>query len=80
MCGRSGAGKARILTYLLLGPDTLDFKKLIISRKSLHQPEYKIMKATFSRGWSESQVNELFELQDDIDDVHKVIETYKGKC
>ena len=38
------------------------------------------MKAAFSRGWSKNQVNKLFELQDDIDDVEEVIETYKGKC
>ena len=31
-------------------------------------------------GQKENQVNKLFELQDDIDDVEEVIETYKGKC
>ena len=80
VCGKSGVGKTCLVTYLLLEPDALDYNNLIICGKSLHQPEYKIMKATFSRGWSKSQVNKLFELQDHINDVDEVIETYKGKC
>ena len=80
VCGKSGVGKTCLVTYLLLEPDTLDYNNLIICGKSLHQPEYKIMKATFSRGWSKSQVNKLFELQEHIDDVDQTIETYKGKC
>ena len=80
VCRKSGVGKTCLVTYLLLEPDTLDYNNLIICGKSLHQPEYKIMKAAFSRGWSKNQVNKLFELQDDIDDIDKVIETYKGKC
>ena len=31
-------------------------------------------------GGQKSQVNKLFELQNNIDDVYKVIETYQGKC
>ena len=62
VCGKSGVGKTCLVTYLLLKPDTLDYNKLIICGKSLHQPEYKIMKATFSRGWPKNQVNKLFEL------------------
>ena len=52
VCGKSGVGKTCLVTYLLLKPDTLDYNKLIICGKSLHQPEYKIMKAAFSHGWS----------------------------
>ena len=68
------------MTYLLLEPSMLDYENLIVCGKSLHQTEYKVMNATFSRGWAKSQVNKLFELQDDIDDVDEMIETYKGKC
>ena len=80
VCGKSGVGKTCLVTYLLLEPDTLDYNNLIVCGKSLHQPEYKIMKAAFSRGWSKNQVNKLFEFQDEIDEVDKVIENYKGKC
>ena len=59
VCGKSGVGKTCLVTYLLLEPDALDYNNLIICGKSLHQPEYKIMKVTFSRGWSKSQVNKL---------------------
>ena len=72
VCGKSGVGKTCLVTYLLLEPNTLDFNNLIICGKSLHQPEYKIMKAAFSRGWSKNQVNKLFEFQDEIDEVDKV--------
>ena len=80
VCGKSGVGKTCLVTYLLLEPDMLDYDRLYICGKSLHQPEYKIMKSAFSQEWSKSQVNKLFELQDEIEDVNEVIETYQGKC
>ena len=78
--GKSGVGKTCLVTYLLLEPGMLDYDHLTICGKSLHQPEYKIMKSAFSRGWSKNQVNKLFELQNEIEDVDEIIETYQGTC
>ena len=82
--GKSGFGKTTLLTYLLLEPDMLDYDTLTICGRSLHQPEYKIMNAAFSQGWSKGQVNKLFEQQDRVLDEYgdpdNLIEQYEGKC
>ena len=78
--GKSGVGKTCLVTYLLLSPDMLDYDHLTICGRSLHQPEYRIMKSAFSRGWSKNQVNALFGIQDDLENVEKFIEDYKGTC
>ena len=78
--GKSGVGKTCLVTYLLLNPDMLDYDTLTICGQSLHQPEYRIMKSAFSKGWSKNQVNALFGLQDKLQDVEKFIEDYNGTC
>lgn len=78
--GKSGVGKTCLVTYLLLNPGMLDYDTLTICGQSLHQPEYRIMKSAFSKGWSKNQVNALFGLQDELEDVEKFIEEYDGTC
>ena len=41
--GKSGSGKTTLLTYLLLEPDVMDYEKLMVCGKSLHQPGYRVM-------------------------------------
>ena len=67
--GRSGMGKTVLLTYLLLEPDILDYNNLIVYGRSLHQPEYKIMKAAFDKGLSKGQIKVLFQSQNEIREV-----------
>ena len=64
--GKSGFGKTVLLTFLLLEPGALDYNNLIICGQSLHQPEYKVMRAAFKKGLSKSQIKVLFECQDDV--------------
>ena len=79
--GKSGFGKTCLVTYLLLESDMLDYDHLMVCGKSLNQPEYRIMRAAFSRGWSKSQVNKLFEHQDQLEeDPEEYIEAYDGQC
>ena len=45
----------------------LDYDTLTVCGKSLHQPEYRIMKRAFEKGLSKKQVNAIFENQDLLD-------------
>ena len=42
--GKSGCGKTTFITHLLLEPDIIDYNKLMVCGRSLHQPEYKVCK------------------------------------
>ena len=42
--GKSNCGKTTLLLNLLLQPEWLDYNHLYVFGKSLHQPEYKILK------------------------------------
>ena len=64
--GKSGFGKSTLLNYLLLHPDILDYDTLTVCGRSLHQPEYRIMRCAFSKGLSKNQVNELFRNQKEL--------------
>ena len=58
--GKSGCGKTTVMTHLLMAPDVMDYNKLLVCGRSLHQPEYKIMQQGFSRGLSKDQVASFF--------------------
>ena len=81
--GKSGFGKSTLLTHLLLEPGMLDYDTLTVCGRSLHQPEYKIMNAAFSKHLSKAQVNKIFEQQDRIMEIggaEEFIEDYEGEC
>ena len=81
--GKSGFGKTTLLTSLLLDPDVMDYEKLMICGKSLHQPEYRVMELGFDKGLSKNQVRRLFRDQSDVMDnggIKEVIENYSGIC
>ena len=63
--GKSGFGKTTILNYMLLEPDVLDYDTLIVCGNSLHQPEYKIMNAAFTKKLSKNQIKGIFEHQNE---------------
>ena len=58
--GKSGCGKTTFLTSLLLEPDLMDYNKLMVCGRSLHQPEYELMRRGFDKGLSKNQVRALF--------------------
>ena len=62
--GKSNCGKTKLLLNLLLKPDWLDYDHLYVFGKSLHQKEYKILKAGFDNGLSKEQLTNVFENQE----------------
>ena len=62
--GKSNCGKTTLIFNLLLQPDWLDYTHLYVFGKSLHQPEYQIIKKGFSEGLSKRQVSNIFVQQD----------------
>ena len=62
--GKSNCGKTTLLLNLLLQPDWLDYNRLYIYGKSLHQQEYKVLKKGFEEGLSKTQISNLFKHQD----------------
>ena len=75
--GRSGCGKTSLLMRLLLEDNLLDYNKLFVFGKSLHQPEYQILKVGFENKLDKQHIVKLFELNDQItnskDDVETII-------
>ena len=58
--GKAGHGKTIVLMNLLLQPDWLDYDHLYVFSKSLHQPEYKILKKGFEEGLSKEEISSFF--------------------
>ena len=61
--GKSNCGKTTLLLNLLLKPRWLDYDHLYVFGKSLHQKEYKILKAGFEKGLDKEQITSIFENQ-----------------
>ena len=56
---------------------------IIVRGKSLHQPEYRVLKAGFEKGLSKDQIRLLFERQDEVDQcggIDKCLNDYNGNC
>lgn len=54
--GQSGAGKTAILMQLLLTPDLLNYDKLYVFARSLHQPEYQCLIEGFDNQLHKSDI------------------------
>lgn len=54
--GSSNCGKTCLLLKLLLSEKWLDYNDLYVYSNSLHQPEYKLMKNAFQKGYSKDEV------------------------
>ena len=52
--GKSGCGKTTLLLNLLQRPGWLDYDNLCVFGKSLFQPEYRILKKSLRRKFTES--------------------------
>ena len=67
--GRSGCGKTSLLMRLLLEPNLLDYNKLFIFGRSLHQKEYQILKAGFENELTKEQITNILEENDLINEL-----------
>src|SRR5882757_5796201 len=57
--GKSGSGKTAILMRMLLEPELLDYNKLFVFGRSLHQPEYKTLKSGFDNNLSKKHIIDI---------------------
>ena len=57
--GQSGSGKTALLNRMLLQEDMLDYNKLFVFGRSLHQPEYQILKAGFDHKLPKSYITDI---------------------
>ena len=64
--GKSGCGKTTLLINLILRREWLDYNRLNVFGKSLHQPEYKILKYGFEKGLSKEQLSLIFQEQETL--------------
>src|ERR1700753_2385952 len=64
--GRSGCGKTSLLMRLLLEDNLLDYNKLFVFGKSLHQPEYQILKSGFENKLDKQHITHLLRYNDEI--------------
>ena len=81
--GKSGSGKSTLLNNLLLKEGYLDYTKLLVYGASLHQLEYRIMRAAFEKKLSKKQIRVIFERQQQVNAVggpEQVISNYDGIC
>ena len=56
ICGKSGFGKTTLLMRLQLEKGMIDYNNLHVCGRSLHQPEYQILKHGFENNFSKNQV------------------------
>ena len=63
---KSGCGKMTLLLNLLLRPGWLDYENLWVFRKSLFQPEYRILKKAFEENLLKECILRLFNMRDEI--------------
>ena len=57
--GSSGSGKTALLMRMLLQENVLDYNKLFIFGRSLHQPEYQILKIGFENNLPKALIIEI---------------------
>ena len=63
--GKSSSGKSTLLYNLLLKP-WLDYDNLMVFGKSLHQNEYRVIKAGFENGLDKEQIANVFKNQESL--------------
>ena len=68
--GRSGCGKTSVLMRLLLEENLLDYNKLFICGKSLHQIEYQILKYGFENRLDKQHIVNLLKINDQINELN----------
>ena len=64
--GKSGCGKTTLLLDILLRSGWLDYDNLCVFRKSLFQPEYRLLKKAFEENLLKECILRLFEIRDEI--------------
>ena len=66
---KSGCGKTSSLMQMLLSPGFLDYNQLYIYGKSLHQPEYQILRKCFENKLPKELNIDIFERQREVEKI-----------
>ena len=74
--GSSNCGKTTLILNLLLNPGWLDYNRLYVFGKSLHQKEYQILRKGFEAGLSKEQLSNFFKNQDSIKSPIEALDEY----
>ena len=72
----SNCGKTCLLLKLLLTEKWLDYNDLYIYSNSLHQPEYKLMKIAFRKGYDKGDIRNF--LANSNEDIDKFLKIFSG--
>ena len=75
--GSSNCGKTCLLLKLLLNESWLDYNSLYIYGNSLHQPEYKLLKEAFEKGYDKTDILKF--LLNNKGDIEKFIQEIPRK-
>lgn len=67
--GASGSGKTALLMRMLLQENILDYNKLFVFGRSLHQPEYEILKAGFENKLPKSEIIQILKYDSMINEL-----------
>lgn len=62
--GKSDCGKTTLLNNLLLREGWLDYDRLYVFGKSLHQPIYQLLRRALERGFSKDDIREILSIKD----------------
>ena len=68
LIGAGESGKTFVLFRMLLVDGFLDYDNLLIFSKSLNQNEYQVLIEGFKHGLSKTQIRQIFEFQDKLQD------------
>lgn len=64
MSGKSDWGKTTLKNNLLLRPGWLDYDRLHVFGKSLHQPIYQILEKALKKGYSKDNIRKQLSIKD----------------
>ena len=62
--GKSDCGKTTLLNNLLLRSGWLDYDRLYVFGKSLHQPIYQLLRRALGKGFSKEDIRDLIAVED----------------
>ena len=62
--GKSDCGKTTLLNNLLLRDGWLDYDRLYVFGKSLHQPIYQLLRQALGKGFSKDDIRDLLSIKD----------------
>lgn len=68
ICGRTGAGKTRLLFKMLTTPDLLDYNNLIILTSTPEQSYYQFLKYGFNKNLSKETLNKVLKFYEESED------------